>query len=138
MAKARTMKNGRVLLPKLRKVDYLSKKEKYHLRDPASKRHLAINKGIRAEMKKTKRNMRQAAVAKKGRFNILRIYRRNNNVSACKKITRDMRYMNRKYGLGKTADICGKKKTTKKTMKRKNKKTMNKKTMNKKTMKNRK
>ena len=128
MAKARrTMKNGRVLLPKLRKVDYLSKKEKYHLRDPASKRHAAINKGIRAEMKKTKRNKRQAAIAKKGRFNILRIYRRNNNVGACKKITRDMRYMNRKYGLGKTADICGKKKTMKnkkKTMKRKNKKTM--------------
>jgi len=127
MAKAKTMKNGRVLLPKLRKVDYLSKKEKYHLRDPTSKRHLAIDKGIRAEMKKTKRNMRKAAVAKKGRFNILRIYRRNNNVGACKKITRDMRYMNRKYGLGKTADICGKKKTNKNmkknTMKRKNKKT---------------
>jgi len=118
------MKNGRVLLPKLRKVDYLSKKEKYHLRDPASKRHLAIDKGIRAEMKKTKRNMRKAAVAKKGRFNILCIYRRNNNVGACKKITRDMRYMNRKYGLGKTADICGKRKTMKKTKKRKNKKTM--------------
>ena len=25
--------------------------------------------------------------------------------------TRDMRYMNNKYGLGKTADICGKRKT---------------------------
>jgi len=107
------------------------------LRDPASKRHLAIDKGIRAEMKKTKRNMRKAAIAKKGRFNILRIYRRNNNVGACKKITRDMRYMNRKYGLGKTADICGKRKTMKKTM---NKKAKNKtkKRKNKKTMKNRK
>ena len=33
--------------------------------------------GIRDEAKRTKRNLRQAATAKKGRLNILRIYRRN-------------------------------------------------------------
>ena len=48
----------------------------------------------------------QAAVAKKGRFNILRIYRRNNNKEQCKLITKDMRYIDKKYGLNKTKDIC--------------------------------
>lgn len=103
--------SNRVLLPKLRKIDYATKKEKYHLRDPVSKRRAAIDAGIKSEMRKTRKNKRQTAIAKKGRFNILRIYRRNRKVDECKKITRDMRYMNSKYGLGKTADICGKRKT---------------------------
>ena len=103
--------SNRVLLPKLRKIDYATKKEKYHLRDPVSKRRAAIDAGIKSEMRKTRKNKRQAAIAKKGRFNILRIYRRNRKIDECKKITRDMRYMNSKYGLGKTADICGKRKT---------------------------
>ena len=50
-------------------------------------------------MGKTKR---QAATAKKGRLNILRIYRRNKNVKDCNKITRDMEYIDKKYKLGKT------------------------------------
>ena len=53
--------------------------------------------------------MKKAAIAKKGRFNILRIYRRNNKIKECKLITEDMRYMDEKYGLNKTEDICGKK-----------------------------
>lgn len=104
---------NRVLLPKLRKIDYSSKKEKYHLRDPVAKRRAAIDAGIKAEMKKTHKNRRQAAIAKKGRFNVLRIYRRTRKVAECQKITRDMRYMNSKYGLGKTKNICGKKATQK-------------------------
>jgi hypothetical protein len=55
--------------------------------------------------------MRKAAVAKKKRFNILRIYRRYKNVKDCKKITKDMRYIDKKYKLNKTNDICGKKKS---------------------------
>ena len=55
-----------------------------------------------------KKGIKQAALAKKGRFNILRIYRRFKKVDECKKITHDMRYMDRKYKLGKTNDICGK------------------------------
>ena len=39
-------------------------------------------------------------------FNILRIYRRNNNKKQCKLITKDMRYIDKKYGLNKTKDIC--------------------------------
>jgi len=110
---------NRVLLPKLRKIDYSSKKEKYHLLDPISKRHAAIDAGVKAEMKKTRKNQRQAAVAKKGRFNVLRIYRRTRKVAECQKITRDMRYMNSKYGLGKTNNICGKRATLKARAKRK-------------------
>ena len=106
-------KEDRILLPKLRKIDYLDKKEKYHLRDPAAKRRAAIDAGVKAEMKKTRKTQRKAAIAKKGRFNVLRIYRRTRKVAECQKITRDMRYMNSKYGLGKTKNICGKKATMK-------------------------
>ena len=53
--------------------------------------------------------MRKAALAKKKRFNILRIYRRYKNVKDCKKITKDMRYIDKKYKLNKTKSICGKK-----------------------------
>ena len=59
------------------------------------------------EAKKTGKTKEKVAIAKKGRFNILRIYRKNKKVKECKKITHDMRYMDRKYGLGKTKNICG-------------------------------
>ena len=122
MVKAKRVNNNRVLLPRLRKIDYMTKKEKYHLRDSASKRRAAINAGVIAEMKKTNKTKKAAAVAKKGRFNILRIYRRTRKVGECEKITQDMRYMNRKYGLGKTTNICGKRATMKAKTKAKKKK----------------
>ena len=49
---------------------------------------------------------RRAATAKKGRLNILRIYRRNKKKKECKKITKDMKYIDKKYKLGKTREIC--------------------------------
>ena len=49
---------------------------------------------------------RKAAISKKGRLNILRIYRRNKHVKDCQKITKDMKYLNRKYKLGSTKNIC--------------------------------
>lgn len=116
-------RGDRVLLPKLRKIDHSTKKEKYHLRDPVVKRRAAIDAGIKSEMMKTRKNQRQAAIAKKGRFNVLRIYRRTRKVGECQKITRDMRYMNSKYSLGKTKNICGKRATMKARAKRKTKKT---------------
>lgn len=103
------MKKTRKLLPNLRKISKKNKKHHYKLKDPHKKRILAINEGVRYEMKHKNRTMKKAATAKKGRFNILRIYRRNNNVKDCNKITRDMRYMDKKYKLGKTKNICGKK-----------------------------
>ena len=102
----RKTRKNRVLLPKLRKIDDSMKKHKYRLSYPTLKRKMAINEGIRNEVKKNNKTRRQAATAKKGRFNILRIYRRNNNKKQCKLITKDMRYIDKKYGLNKTTDIC--------------------------------
>ena len=70
------------------------------------KRRMAINEGVLMESKKMGYTKKKAAISKKGRFNILRIYRKNKDPKACRKITRDMRYMDKKYKLGKTRDIC--------------------------------
>ena len=93
---------GKALIPKLRPINYRNKRHKYKLSDPTSKRRRAIDEGIKSENKKTKK----AAIAKKARFNVLRIYRKNNNPKECRTLTRDMRYIDRKYNLGKTKDIC--------------------------------
>ena len=109
-------------LPKLRKISYKNKKHHYKLKDPFKKRKLAIHEGVNMEAKKTRKNKKQAAIAKKGRFNILRIYRKNKKVKECNIITRDMRYMDKKYGLGKTTNICGKTKKRQKGGKKRTKK----------------
>ena len=106
-------------LPKLRKISYKDKKHHYRLKDSFKKRKLAIHEGVNAESRKTGKTKKKAAIAKKGRFNILRIYRKNKKVKECKIITHDMKYMDRKYGLGKTKNICGKKGGRKRTRKRK-------------------
>lgn len=106
------------MLPKLRKISEKNKRHKYKIDDPQRKRILAMKEGINYEVKQGK-TKKQAAIAKKGRFNILRIYRRNSNKQHCKRITKDMRYLDKTYKLGKTTNICkggGKKKT--KTKKR--------------------
>ena len=94
------------VLPKLKPINDKNKKHKYKLSDPQNKRILAINEGIKAEAKKTGKTIRKAAISKKGRFNILRIYRKNKRPEECKKITSDMKYIDKKYGLGKTKNIC--------------------------------
>ena len=110
-------------LPRLRKISYKNKKHHYKLKDPFKKRKLAIHEGVNMEAKKTGKTRKKAAIAKKGRFNILRIYRKNKKVKECNTITSDMKYMDKKYGLGKTNNICGKKqkggKKSRKTKKRK-------------------
>jgi len=67
---------------------------------------MAIDEGILYESKKRNMNQRKAALSKKARFNILRIYRRNNNKKQCLILTNDMKYIDSKYGLGKTKNIC--------------------------------
>tara|TARA_Y100000591_G_C21803861_1_gene683639 strand:+ start:343 stop:1344 length:1002 start_codon:yes stop_codon:yes gene_type:complete len=99
-------KTRKAILPRLRKVSYKNKKHHYHIKDPFSKRKLAIHEGVRAEAKKTGKSMKKAATAKKGRFNVLRIYRRYKKPKECEIITGNMRYMDKKYGLGKTKNIC--------------------------------
>ena len=96
-------------LPKLRKIDFSEKKHRYKLHGTRKSRHLAIDSGIRRESKKTKKTRREAAAAKKARFNVLRIYRRFKNIKDCERLTSDMRYMDKKYKLGTTKNICGKK-----------------------------
>jgi hypothetical protein len=96
----------RVLLPKLKPINNKNVKHKYKLSDPQNKRILAIDEGIRDEVKKTGKTLKKAAISKKGRFNILRIYRKNKRPQECKRITSDMKYIDKKYGLGKTTNIC--------------------------------
>ena len=93
------------LLPKLRPIKG-PKKYHYRLKDSSSKRRRAIREGVKHEMRTKKRSAKEAAIAKKGRFNILRIYRKNKKPGECQKITSDMRYMDRLYGLGDTSQIC--------------------------------
>ena len=100
-------KTKKIRLPKLKKVDHIKKKHKYKLKFTAKKRRMAINESVLIKSKIM--NKRNAATAKKGRLNILRIYRRNNNYIDCNKITNDMKYIDKKYKLGKTKNICVKK-----------------------------
>lgn len=108
----KTKRTKKTILPKLNKIDYSNKKHRYILKYSAKKRRLALDEGIRQESKKM--GIRKAAVSKKGRLNILRIYRRFRNPKDCKIITNDMRYIDKKYSLGKTKNICNLKKTKKK------------------------
>lgn len=101
-----------VKLPPLRKIDYSKKRYHYHLKDSATKRRRAIREGVRQEMKENKRTQRQAAISKKGRFNTLRIYRKNKDPEGCKILTEDMKYMDKLYKLGTTKDICRRKRKT--------------------------
>jgi len=109
-----TDKKRTVKLPKLRPINTKNRKHKYKLKDSASKRKLAIDEGIRIEAKKKGKTLKKAAISTKGRFNVLRIYRKNKRPIECRRITNDMKYIDRKYGLGKTNNICGGKKTKKK------------------------
>ena len=99
----------RKLIPKLKPSDPAGKKYHYKLASSPRRRHMAINEGIQSEAKKLGKTKRRAAISKKGRLNILRIYRRNKNIRDCQKITQDMKYIDKKYKLGATKNICGKK-----------------------------
>jgi hypothetical protein len=96
----------KTLLPQLRPISYENKKHKYKLNDTQKKRRLAIDSGIRQETKKENKSLKQSALSKKGRLNILRIYRKNNKYQECMTLTKDMKYIDKKYKLGKTNNIC--------------------------------
>lgn len=109
LTKKKTLKQkggSQKLLPKLKSIDYSDKKHRYRLKYNAKKRRLALDEGVSTESKKKKITKRKAAISKKGRLNILRIYRRNKHLKDCKKITQDMKYLNKKYTLGSTKNIC--------------------------------
>ena len=92
-------------LPKLRQIDKSKKDHIYKLSDPHKKRILAIDEGIRDEMRKGV-SRHQAALSKKKRFNVLRLYRKNKDPKGCKRLTQDMKYMDKKYDTGQTNNIC--------------------------------
>ena len=98
------MTGGSRQLPKLRKINRSKKKYLYHLNDKQSKRILAINEDLNKIKSKTKR--KHAASQKKKRFNVLRLYRKYRDKKGCKKLTKDMKYLDKKYRLGKTKKIC--------------------------------
>ena len=106
--KSRKGKNTKVVKITLRKVGKKNVRHPYTLNATSKKRHMAIAEGVNKEAKKTNRTRKQAAVAKKARLNVLRMYRKNNNSKHCNIITRDMKYMDTKYDLGKTVNICKK------------------------------
>ena len=110
-------------LPQLRILTYKNKKHKYRLSDTQTKRRKALDAGIKTEQRKTKKKIKKAAIAKKARLNVLRIYRKNNNPKECRKLTQDMKYIDKKYQLGETKDICkNTRKDRRKTMRKKIKK----------------
>lgn len=98
---------GGDLLPKLRKITEKTKQHHYKLYDPQTKRRLAIDEGINQKKNPTQKAKRHAAKMKKARFNVLRLYRKNKDKKGCINLTQDMRYIDKKYGLGSTKKICG-------------------------------
>ena len=95
--------------PPLRKVPTGGKRLRYTLSKSAVERRKALTAGINSEMRKRGISKEKAAQAKKGRLNVLRIYRRNSKPAECRKITMDMRWIDRTYLRsikGKTSKIC--------------------------------
>jgi len=92
----------RIKLEEYQKPKYVN----YILSEHHRKRRYALKIIIKYEAYKKKISIRAAAVSKKRRLNVLRMYRRYNYKSQCMDITRDMRYLDREYDLGKTNNIC--------------------------------
>jgi len=98
------MSGGGNILPKLRKINKTKKKYIYRINDKKSKRILAINEDLNKIKNKSKKKVE--ASKKKKRFNILRLYRKYKDKKGCKRLTNDMKYLDKKYKLGKTKKIC--------------------------------
>ena len=105
--KNKKKQKGGNLLPKLREIEKKTKRHHYKLYDPPNKRRLAIDEGINQKQNRTQKAKRHAAKMKKARFNVLRLYRKNKDKKGCKNLTQDMKYIDKKYGLGSTKKICG-------------------------------
>ena len=106
ISKATKKQKAGKLLPNLRKLSKENKKHIYKLYDPQYKRILAMEEGIHQKKNKTKKDKIKAAKMKKARFNVLRLYRKNNDKKGCNNFTKDMKYLDKKYNLGNTKNIC--------------------------------
>lgn len=82
--------------------------EPYRLDDPQERRRRAIDASIEAGSARYG-STRDAALKKKARLNVLRIYRKESHCRHCRVLTQDMRYIDSKYlqpSRASTADIC--------------------------------
>ena len=90
-------------------------KHAYRLNDSDNKRRAALNYEIAHKARVDTITKKEAAKKKKARLNVLRIYRKNSiprtqKYKECKILTKDMRYIDRKYlNKNTTRNICGKK-----------------------------
>ena len=87
-----------------------TKKHIYALKSKAGERRRALDESItlKSKLSKYSYSKRKAALAKKRRLGVLRLYRRYKYPKQCRKITYDMRYIDKTY-LGKKANtnhIC--------------------------------
>jgi peptide methionine sulfoxide reductase MsrB len=93
-------------LPELKPTVYKKASHRYKLTDNQKKRRSALDSFIRFESRKMNRTLKQSATKKKARLNILRIYRKNKDKKGCEILTKDMKYLDRKYKLGETNRVC--------------------------------
>ena len=101
--------NRQTRLPQLTIIPVAQKKYHYKIDDHAFLRRKALAAGIAYEKKQRNISLKEAAVAKKARLNILRIYRRYRLPNECAKITRDMKWIDKTYKTkGITNNICKK------------------------------
>tara|TARA_Y100000816_G_C26097416_1_gene580996 strand:+ start:2359 stop:2637 length:279 start_codon:yes stop_codon:yes gene_type:complete len=79
----------------------------YKLNDPVLVRRRALVKAIHYEANKKKISLKDAAIKKKARLNVLRIYRKFKYKKDCKKITDDMMFITKTFlNIGMVKKIC--------------------------------
>ena len=81
----------------------------YHIKDNLKKRRSMLDKIIKWHSAERNISERSAAISKKRHLNTLRIYRKNKHDKKSIKnkriLTSDMKYLDKKYELGKTNEI---------------------------------
>ena len=102
------LKIGPPPLKKLQLSQSVSNKTKYTLNMSSPNRQKAIDRKITLISEKDSIDIGKAAQKLKARFNVLRIFHKNKNPYFCKRLTSDMRYIDRIYltKTAKTGDIC--------------------------------
>lgn len=80
---------------------------KYAINAPTAKRQRSLGCYVRL-MGRTRKygSVRRAAGAKKARLNVLRMYRKNRDKPGCRRLTQDMRFLDREFLGGKTSAMC--------------------------------
>ena len=78
----------------------------YHLSDSTRVRRRALQRCIRRLARRKGEAERRSAKRVKARLNVLRIYRRRRDPEGCRLLTRDMRFLDRTYGGGRTRTLC--------------------------------